>query len=410
MRRRLMFLSHRMPYPPNKGEKIRAWHMLTHLAARFDISLGCVVDDPADMAHVPMLKTLCADVAAYPINRPTQKLRALIRARPSRPLMPDFYHAPALQRWVNATLAEHSIDFGFIYTVAMAPYLAHASLPVTILDAVDIDSEKWGEYATQAAWPARVLWAREARNLLAYECQAATKADATLFVSQAEAARFVTLAPDLKDLVHFVENGVDLDRFSPVHQFASPFSGDGPALVFTGHMDYWPNADAAAWFAEGVMPTLRARQPDATFWIVGANPGPAVRNLAALPGVHVTGRVDDTRPYMAHATACVCPLRLARGIQNKVLEGMAMGRPVIASPAAFEGIRAEPGRDLLVAETAEEFVAAISSLTEGAHAAMGSAARQAMLAGYDWESSLAKLDGIMAASKGGGKPPPSPAQ
>jgi sugar transferase (PEP-CTERM/EpsH1 system associated) len=209
--------------------------------------------------------------------------------------------------------------------------------------------------------------------------------------------------------VYFVENGVDLDRFSPVHQFASPFS-DGPALVFTGHMDYWPNADAAAWFAEGVMPKLRARQPDATFWIVGANPGPAVRNLAALPGVHVTGRVDDTRPYIAHATACVCPLRLARGIQNKVLEGMAMGRPVIASPAAFEGIRAEPGRDVLVAETAEEFVAAISSLTEGAHAAMGSAARQAMLAGYDWESSLGKLDRIMAACEGGGQPPPNPAQ
>ena len=391
MKRNLIFICHRIPWPPNKGEKIRSWNVIQHLRRDFEVHLGCVVDDPADMAHVDRLREVCASVGAFPINRSRQKIRALLNARPGKPLMPDFYHSPALRRWVDETMARTPMDIVYIYTVAMAPYALHLNRPGLILDAVDIDSEKWTEYAATSRLPMRAVWAREGRTLLAYERFAASRCDTIVFVSEPEARRFMELAPEVAAKTDWVENGVDLARFSPALEFASPFTGGVP-FVFTGNMDYWPNADAVIWFANEVMPRLRAVVPAAEFWIVGANPAPAVQALALLPGVQVTGRVADTRPYVAHATACVCPLRIARGIQNKVLEGMAMGRPVIASPAAFEGVRAAPGRDLLVADDVEGFLAAISSVLAGQHRELGEAGRAAMEAGYAWPQVMGRMD------------------
>ena len=394
--RDLIFISHRIPWPLNKGEKIRAWNLIQHLARDYRVHLGCVVDDPADMAHVAKLETVAASVGAFPIGKRSQKVRALLRARVGRPLMPDCYRSAALQRWVDATMARTAMDVVYIYSVAMAPYVLDRPHPCKILDAQDIDSEKWAEYALKAALPMRLVWAREARTLLGYERHAAAACRRTFFVSQPEADRFAELAPEVAGRVVAVENGVDLQRFSPEDVHPSPFTDPAPRVVFTGNMDYWPNADAVIWFAHDVLPKLRARVPGLAFWIVGANPAPAVRALAALPGVSVTGRVDDVRPYVAHASAVVCPLRIARGIQNKVLEGMAMGRPVIASPAAFEGVRAQPGTDLLVADGAEAFVARICEVLDGVHAGLGAAARAAMERGYAWNAVLGKLDGLLA--------------
>jgi polysaccharide biosynthesis protein PslH len=392
VKRNLIFISHRIPWPLNKGEKIRGWHVLNHLARRFDVHLGCVVDDPADMAHVETLRPVCASIGAFPVSRTWQKVRALLHARPGRPLMPDFYTAPALKSWVDAAMARLPMDYVYIFSVAMGPYALHLQRPGLILDAQDIDSEKWAEYAQKSTWPMRSVWAREARTLLAYERYAAGRADATFFVSEPEASRFIELAPETAAKVDWVENGVDLERFSPQFAGPSPFAAAGPALVFTGNMDYWPNADAVIWFAETIWPGVRESWPDAQFWIVGANPIETVRRLADVPGIYVTGRVPDTRPYVAHASACVCPLRIARGIQNKVLEGMAMGRPVIASSAAFEGVRAVAGRDLLVADGARAFQAAINAVLRGAHPGLGERARLAMETGYEWDHVMARLD------------------
>jgi len=390
----LLFISHRMPWPLNKGEKIRGWNLLQHLSKSYRIHLGVVVDDPADMAHVGRMRTLCADVGAFPIDKRVQKIRALLHARPGRPLMPDFYFSPALKRWVDATTARTPMDIIYIYSGAMAPIALHLK-GRRLLDAQDIDSEKWLEYAAKSRFPMRAVWAREARTLLAYERQAAAACEATFFVSQPEADRFIELAPETRDLVSAVECGVDLDRFRPGQDFPDPFAGTGPNLVFTGNMDYWPNADAVIWFAREVMPLLRARIPGIGFWIVGANPGADVSALQALPGVHVTGRVEDVRPYVAHADVVVCPLRIARGIQNKVLEGMAMGRPVIASPPAFEGVRAEAGTDLLVADGADAFVDAVTGVLGGCHPGLGASARAAMERGYAWPAVLQALDRVL---------------
>ena len=397
MKKQLIFISHRMPWPLNKGEKIRGWNVIQHLRRDFDVHLGCVVDDPADMAHVDLMRGVCASVGAFPIDRRRQKIRALLSARPGRPLMPDFYYSPALQRWVDETMARISMDVVYIYSVAVGPYVlrrqfAGAERPIMILDAQDIDSEKWAEYAAGTKFPMRAVWAREGRTLLAYERHAAARCDATFFVSEPEARRFMELAPEAAPTTTWVECGVDLERFAPGQSFESPFENGAQTLVFTGNMDYWPNADAVIWFARDVMPEIRKTHPSIEFWVVGANPGPDVQALAALPGVHVTGRVPDTRPYVAHATACVCPLRIARGIQNKVLEGMAMGRSVIASPAAYEGVRAVAGVDLLVADGAEGFVAAVDAVLAGQYAGLGAHARTAMENGYAWPFVLGRMD------------------
>ncbi len=336
------------------------------------------------------LRRLCGEVGAFGIARRPQRIRALLRARPGRSMMVDYYRSTALRRWTRDQLAQ-GMDAALVYTAAMMPYVLGAGLPA-ILDMVDVDSEKWAAYAARDRFPMRAVWRREARNLLAFERRAAAASRVTLLVSPQESARFAELAPEAGETIDWFENGVDLAAFSPDREWPNPFPDAGPHLVFTGHMDYWPNIDAVRWFAAEVMPLLRARKPAPRFWIVGANPGEEVRRLARLPGVHVTGRVADVQPYVAHAAACVSPLRMARGIQNKVLEAMAMGRPVIASPQAFEGVRAEAGTHLLVADGAAATARAIAAVLDGGHPGMGAAARAAMEQGYAWPATLSRLD------------------
>jgi sugar transferase (PEP-CTERM/EpsH1 system associated) len=399
--RRLLFLAHRCPYPPEKGEKIRAWHMLEHLLQGWQVDLGFLVDDPADLAHLPYLRSRCASVEFRAVGRGTQMARALTRVRPGLPLTLGWFHEPGLAAWVDAGLAERRWEAAFVYCSAMAPYVmgprAVRSRIRRVLDMVDIDSEKWLAYAADAKPPMRQVWAREGRTLLGLERRAAREFDHSIFVSEAEAQRFAELAPEAAARVGWVDNGVDFRRFDPGHAPGSPFSGAAPAIVFTGTMNYRPNIDAVCWFAAEVLPRLAARDPAPQFYIVGANPAPAVVALAALPGVHVTGAVPDVRPFIAHAAVAVAPLRIARGIQNKVLEAMAMARPVVATPQAFEGIRAEAGRDLLVAEGAADMAAAVAAVLDGKHPGLGGAARAAVIAGHDWAQALARLDPLLAA-------------
>ena len=263
-------------------------------------------------------------------------------------------------------------------------------------------SEKWNAYATRAHFPASLIWAREGRTLLAFERLAAERFDHSLFVSEHEWQRFVTLAPESVARTGWIDNGVDLEHFSPEQRFAPPFASEGAELVFTAHMDYRPNIDAAQWFARDVMPALRRRVPAARFWIVGANPPSQVRDLGALPGVRVTGRVADTRPYIAAADVVVAPLRISRGVQNKVLEAMAMAKPVIATPEAFEGLHAKPGRDILLASGVDATVQCIAEVLDGRHASLGEAARLAVETSHQWSTVLRPLDRLF----GENLPPP----
>lgn len=390
--RDLLFLSHRVPYPPDKGDKIRAWHMFRHLAQTHRMHLGCFIDDPADWEHLPVLQAMCADHACFPLDPRRARLKALLRLRPGQPLSLGYFHDRRLQRWVDAKLADPAIERVFVYSSAVAAYAMQPAKARRVLDFVDVDSAKWTTYAAQARQPMRAVWAREGRTLLSFERRAAAAYDYSLFVSEHEWQHFVALAPEAADRSFWLSNGVDLAFFSPDLSFPPPFQSSGADLVFTARMDYRPNIDAAAWFARSVLPVLRARRPDARFWIVGAAPTPEVRQLAALPGVEVTGRVPDTRPYIAFADVVVAPLRIARGIQNKILEAMAMARPVVATPEAFVGVRAMPGRDILLANGVDDTVQNIIDILDGRHVALGAAGRRAVEAAHQWAVTLAPLD------------------
>ena len=391
--RDLLFLAHRMPYPPDKGDKIRAWHVLQHLARSHRIHLGCFVDDPDDRQHLPALAASCADLCCIPLDPRRQKLKALARLRPGLPLSFGYFQDRRLQRWVDAKLAG-GIDRVYAFSSAMAPYVIHADASHRVLDMVDVDSEKFASYAASGSGPMRAVWAREARTLLAYERRAALRFDRTLLVSEHEWQRFVTLAPECLPRTGWFGNGVDLAEFSPDGGHISPFEPGFTDLVFTGRMDYRPNIDAVQWFAGAVLPVLRRQLPHTRFWIVGAAPAAEVRALTGIEGVRVTGRVPDTRPYLAHAAVAVAPLRQAHGIRNKVLEAMAMARPVVASPEAFEGIRAHPGRDILLASGVDETVQMIGEVLAGRHDGLGAAARRAVEAGHQWSETLRPLDAL----------------
>ena len=390
----LLFLAHRIPYPPDKGDKIRGWHLLAHLARRQRVHLGAFVDDAEDWRHVDHLRSVCASVHLVGIAPRLGKLRALSGLVTGEPLTLPFYRDAGMQRWVDARLAAGTGRV-LTFSSAMARFVMRRPDLRRVMDFVDIDSDKWRQYAPSKAWPLSWLYRRESEKLLAWERRVASEFDASLFVSAAEAADFQRLAPESAERVGYFHNGVDAEYFSPDRAYDNPYAADpqGNYLVFTGVMDYWPNIDAVTWFAEQVLPALRKRHPALRFAIVGGRPTAAVRAVGERAGVRVTGRVDDVRPYLAHARAVVAPLRIARGIQNKVLEGMAMARPVVATPQALEGIVARAGAEVLVAAEADDMVAAVSAAL--ATPAMGAAARARVLADFAWDANLARVDELL---------------
>ena len=385
----LLLLIHRIPYPPNKGDKIRSYHLLKHLARDYKVHLATFVDDADDWQHVPTVEKMCASSHFASLNPTLARVRSLSALVKNRSLSLDYYRDATLERWVDQTVAAHKIERVLVFSSAMAQYADKYPNARRVVDFCDVDSDKWRQYADKKSWPMSWLYRHEARQLLSYERQVAREYDASLFVSAPEADLFRQLAPESDARIGFFSNGVDTDYFSPAAAGASPFKDGERALVFTGAMDYWPNVDAVQWFAAEAMPLLRARFPDLTFYIVGARPTPAVLELARQPNIVVTGTVPDVRPYIVHARAAVAPLRIARGIQNKVLEAMAMATPVVVSPQALEGIEAEPGKELLLAQDAAGFADAVAVLLARSGNDMGLAARARVERKYSWPSNLA---------------------
>lgn len=389
----LLFLVHRLPYPPNKGDKVRSYHLLKHLAGRHRVFLGTFIDDPQDEEYVDVVRGYCAEMHVARITPRLAKLFSLIGLVSNQPLTLAYYRNAGLQAWVERTLREQQIDAVLVFSSVMAMFVEAASQQRQLVDFVDVDSLKWSQYAVKHRWPMSWLYRREGRRLLAFERAVASQAERSFFVTEGEADLFRGLAPECADKVEAMCNGVDADYFSPEHGFPSPFGAQELPLVFTGAMDYWPNIDAVTWFVAEILPRLQQNWPDARFYIVGRSPTPAVE---ALAGQHVvvTGTVPDVRPYLRHAAVVVAPLRLARGVQNKVLEAMAMAMPVVASQECATAIDAIPERDFLTAGTISQFVSQVESiLREPARAAsIGTAARQQVLARYSWDAHLSIID------------------
>jgi len=391
----LLFLAHRIPFPPNKGDKIRSFHLLRHLSARYEIHLGAFVDDPDDWQYRDALQPYCASIKLLPLHARRAKLASLTGMLTGEALTLPYYRSRALKRWAADLARSGKVTRGLAFSSAMAQFMP-TGIARRVLDMVDVDSDKWTQYAPTQRWPLSWVYAREGRKLAEWEARVAQEFDATLLVSDDEAALLRQRAPAARHKIGAFENGVDAEYFSPTRDYPNPYSPDVLGVVFTGAMDYWPNVDAVSWFAERIFPAVRQAVPAAQFTIVGSRPAEAVLALGRQPGVVVSGSVPDVRPWLAHAACAVAPLRIARGVQNKVLEAMAMARPVVASAQAAEGIRAEAGRDFILAQGEAEFAhAVIAQLETTSNAAP---ARDCILAHYDWARNLSAIDPLFEAA------------
>ena len=392
----LLFLAHRIPFPPDRGDKIRSWHVLRHLAQRARVHLACFADDGADAAHLEGLRAALGDRLGevHVEVRTTSKAAAAANAlRTGKPLSLTLFDSATMRRFVAGRLADARVRGVYVFSGQMAQFVPPRISQRFVMDFVDMDSEKFASYAADGAGVMRHVHAREAKKLFAFERAVAARADVSLFVSDAEAA--LVRARSGAAAVCGMANGIDSDFFRREADFpvlGAAERGTAPIILFTGQMDYRPNVDAVCWFARSVLPLV----PGARFVIAGRNPAPEVTALAA-ENVTVTGGVADMRSWLAAADVVVAPLLIARGIQNKVLEAMAMARPVVASPAAFEGIEAEPGRHLLVAQQPLTFAEHINRLIgDPAWASqLGTAARDHVCRTYRWEARLAPLAGML---------------
>ncbi|PKM11429.1 MAG: sugar transferase [Gammaproteobacteria bacterium HGW-Gammaproteobacteria-3] len=388
----LLFLVHRIPYPPNKGDKIRSYHFLQALSAHYRVYLGTFIDDPEDWNYESSVQSFCKDTCIQSLQPLQAKIKSLEGLLTGSALSVPYYRNKVLQTWVDQVIEQQEIKKVLIFSSVMAQYVAHHKQLTLIVDFVDVDSDKWRQYALKKSWPESWLYRRESERLLDYERQVIDRARAGVFVSELEAELFKSLAPEFKDKVKAITNGVDTDYFSPEHVFPSPYPPQTSVMVFTGAMDYWANVDAVKWFAEQVFPALYRGNSLARFYIVGSKPTREVLALGERPGVTVTGAVKDIRPYLASAHLVVAPLRIARGIQNKVLEAMAMGKKVMATSAAMEGIPLDGQPALSVIDDAEQFAEQAGHFLK-AHAVPQTfdANRNFVLAQFSWQSSSERL-------------------
>jgi sugar transferase (PEP-CTERM/EpsH1 system associated) len=402
----LLFLSQRLPFPPNKGEKITSFNMIRHLGQRFAVHIGTFVDTQEDVSEIEKLRPYCASLHVGRISKPWAWGPAALRWLGGAPLSFALFRGAGLKSYVRRVIEQHQPVAIVTHSSNISEYalMPTARPTVRVLHFADMDSEKFAAFAAMANGWKRWLFALEARRVGAAEARLLAGADAVAFVSDEEAALFRTMVDDRDAKIVTIGNGVDAEAFDPGKQWPRPDWGDGPVFVFTGAMDYQPNIDAVLWFADAVLPALRAARSQTQFVIVGSNPAAAVKALAKCPGVLVTGSVPDVQPYLAHAAAAVAPLRIARGIQNKVLEALAMGRPTIVSSEALTGIGAPGVAPVIVADGADAWIAACLRLLEepASAAALSARARPFVLDHFSWRARLRALDALL--------PPACPSQ
>ncbi len=389
----ILFLVHRIPFPPNKGDKIRSFHILDYLSRHYRVHLGTFVDAKDDWVHVGKVKEYCASSCFVRLMPLAGRMKSLTGLISGQAMTLPYYASSRLSAWVRRAVREQGISRILVFSSAMAQFVLGRDFEHArrIIDFVDVDSDKWRQYAQTKPWPLSWIYGRESRSLLRYEKRVARSFDASLFVSEAEADIFSELAGLPRASISSVNNGVDTVYFSPHNEYTNPFPVRDKVLVFVGAMNYWANVEAVTWFAREILPALQSKYPDTRFYVVGSRPAEAVQRLKALPGVVVTGAVADVRPYLHYAAAVVVPLRIARGIQNKVLEAMAMAKPVVATGQALEGLNLSSGKEVFEAHNAQDFARWLWDIFEGGAPESGKLARERVCSEYNWSASLKRL-------------------
>ena len=428
-------LVHRIPYPPDKGDKIRSFHEFCFLREKgWCIHLCTFVDDPDDLSYIDTLKSQCVTSSFHMLNKIHQKTSMALALCQRKPLSVGAFYKSQAAQYVNKVLSDYPVRAVLCFSSSMAEYIFRSKLkekssklkaqsgqelarscqpsaksyqlraisrqakPGLIMDLIDVDSDKWQQYAGQKGKLRSWIYMLESKRLALYEKQIVDAFDATTVVSEAE-ADLLRKRTGGDGKIHAVPNGVDTVYFHPASkQIADKNRKSCCTLIFCGLMDYYPNVDAVVWFVKEVMPRLRNRLGEVQFNVVGAKPAKEILNLTDNPDVKVLGRVKDVRPHIRQAAISIAPIRIARGIQNKVLEAMAMAKPIVATKQAFEGIEAVPGRDLLVTKAEPDaYAEAIATLWEQPVLAedLGKNARQVVETRYDWNARLEKLDALL---------------
>ena len=395
----ILFLAHRIPFLPDRGDKIRSHHLLKALAALVPVHVGCFADNDGDLAHEPLLGAISASHCLVRRRKSlaTAGMEALLK---QKPVSLTAFDDKGLHDWVRSTLAAHPIDTIFIFSGQMGQYVPKSFGGRVVVDLCDVDSAKFEVYGRSGNFPRKWIDAREGVLLAAEEHRLAHLADRTLLVSSAEAALFRSrIAPELADDVLALGNGIDADFFDPQATLPHPelAAAPGPHLLFTGQMDYAPNIAAAQRVIDRLMPPIREAYGDAEFHVMGRAPVPRLLAQHGKGGVRIWGEVPDVRPFLVSADVVMAPLEIARGVQNKVLEAMAMARPVLLTRAAATGIDADDRIHFAVEENDEAMLSrALRLLGDRAGArAMGTAARRYVVEHQTWPAMLAPLGAIV---------------
>jgi sugar transferase (PEP-CTERM/EpsH1 system associated) len=396
----ILLLSHRVPFPPNKGEKIRTFYQLKCLSELgHKIHLFSPYEDKADLAHFNTLgETLCTTVKAAPLKHKALRLVKGIAKNQSLSIA-NFYDKN-LQQCVDLFLSDNTVDAILCTASSMAEYVFKSSIlktinekPLLIMDFMDVDSDKWRQYKQNSSFPMSMIYAREQYLLSKYEKRIVKQFDACYLIAQAEVTLFNQQVIQ-SDKVQVMGNGLDTIAFYPAKEKkANP----DPIFLFSGVMDYKPNVDAVVWFAEKCWGDIIKQHPRAKFIIAGMNPNKDVMKLVELTGVEVTGFVDDILPYYHQADIFVAPFRLARGVQNKVLQAFSCALPVISTPMGAEGIRCQADRDILLASNSEQFIHQANKLIAQPELAqsIGESAEKLITKYYSWQSQLQPLVNLL---------------
>jgi polysaccharide biosynthesis protein PslH len=401
---RIFFVCRRVPFPPDRGDKIATFNQIRHLSASHEVHVLCLGDGARDLDNISGLQQYTRSITAAPVGGLTIKLRALKALALGQPLSVAALNEGKLHLAIRRKFAEVRPDLIIVYSCNVAQFAEHFPCVPRIMQFGDLDSLKWRQYAKRSRIPSKWIYEIEERRLLAYERHIAQSFSHALVHTEIERRDFERLIPGIP--VAVLGNGVDLDYFRSAGEAKEPAS-----MVFTGVMDYRPNVDAVVWFCNEILPIIQAAIPEANFMICGNRPAPAVRRLAKLRGVTVTGRVPDIRPYLDRAEVFVAPLRMARGVQNKLVEALAMGLPCVASNAAWSGTVISDGEGLVVADDAREFAGRVVTLLreEDWRADMARRARAAAEANYRWDAQMARLDQAIAAAMSQARPAVAPA-
>ena len=385
---KILFLTQRFPFPLDRGDRIRSYHILRYLAGRHNVSLASLTDEDIQDSHWKEIKDLCATVDIGRIQRNQRRILSLFYLPTSTPLTTPNYYSKELRSKVDLRIRKESFDLIFIYCSSMAQYVLRYSRIPKVIDFVDIDSEKWFEYARSTYFPTNLVYFREGVLLRRYE-KIVTESCLHAFVTS-HREKLITDQFRIGTPVTSIRNGVSMS------EKADPMRS-GSRMIFTGVMDYRPNEDAVCHFVKDIFPLICKEIPEAEFFIVGQKPTRRVKELSKVTSVNVTGWVPDTHEYMRDSAVFVAPIRIARGVQNKVLEAMAAGLPVVATSAAADGLEAVERRDYLLGDSPDRFAEQVVLLLRdsGLRKQLAHNAIEYVRRMHDWTSNLEEMENIL---------------